>query len=226
MSDPDLTPEEQQVRRLLADARHDEPLPDDVAARLDGVLADLGAEPRSTAPVVDLAARRRRRVVRNVLVAAAAVVVVGVGISRVDLGASGDADSGTAESSAQDDGGGSGRAPSAAAPEAVAPGRVLRLTSEDFDERLARADAAGGLDALAARTQDELDQGINDYSSLDAPPGWCNDAAWGRGLRIAVRYDGEPGVLVLRRASGGTREADLYLCGETTPTRSTTVPAG
>lgn len=225
MSDPDLTPEEQQVRRLLADARHDEPLPDDVAARLDGVLADLVAEPRSTAPVVDLAARRRRHVLRNVLVAAAAVVVVGVGIGRVDLGATGEDDSGSsAESSALDDGGGS--APSGAAPEAVAPGRVLRLTSEDFDERLARADAAGGLDALAARTQDELDQGTYDYSSLDAPPGWCNDAAWGRGLRIAVRYDGEPGVLVLRRPSGGTREADLYLCGETTPTRSTTVPAG
>ena len=44
MSDPELTPTEEQVRRLLADARHTEPMPDDVAARLDGVLADLPDE--------------------------------------------------------------------------------------------------------------------------------------------------------------------------------------
>ena len=41
MPHDDLTPEEEQVRRLLADARHTEPMPDDVAARLDEVLADL-----------------------------------------------------------------------------------------------------------------------------------------------------------------------------------------
>ncbi|MFC6343629.1 hypothetical protein ACFP8W_16705, partial [Nocardioides hankookensis] len=79
---------------------------------------------------------------------------------------------------------------------------------------------------LAERAQDQVDGGLNSYSSLDAPAGWCNDPAWGRGLRIAVRYDGQPGVLVLRRPSGGSRDADLFLCGETTPTRSTTVPAG
>ena len=57
MSDPDLTPAEEQVRRLLADARHDEPMPDDVAERLDRVLADLHDEaphavphPPSTSP--------------------------------------------------------------------------------------------------------------------------------------------------------------------------------
>ena len=85
MPDPDLTPPEEQVRRLLADARHDEPMPDDVADRLDRVLADLQDESRRTPAPIDLAARRRRRIARNVLVAAAAVVVVGVGISRVDL---------------------------------------------------------------------------------------------------------------------------------------------
>ena len=42
---PELTPEqESEVRRLLAEARHDEPVPADVAARLDDVLADLTRE--------------------------------------------------------------------------------------------------------------------------------------------------------------------------------------
>lgn len=224
MTDPDLTPEEQQVRHLLADARHDEPLPDGVADRLDGVLAELGEERRDAAPVVDLAARRRRRRARTVLVAAAVVVVAGVGISRIDLGTVGEADSGSAESSALDDGGsGDAAVPGAAA----SPGdRVLRLTSEGFDQQLDRLSADHELAALAGRPQDEAGGRADAYSSLDAPPGWCDDPAWGRGERIAVRYDGQRGVLVLRRASGVTREADLYLCGATTPTRSTTLPAG
>lgn len=86
-----------EVRRLLAEARHTEPVPADVAARLDRVLADLSAarhrvpdtdqqvEPATTAttaPVADLAARRRRRAT-TLLVAAAAVVAVGVGIDRL-----------------------------------------------------------------------------------------------------------------------------------------------
>ena len=76
MPDDDLTPEEEQVRRLLADARHTEPMPADVAARLDEVLAglprdapgpgplqpavaDLDAAP-APAPRPHLAGRRRR----------------------------------------------------------------------------------------------------------------------------------------------------------------------
>ena len=62
---PELTPEQESaVRRLLAEARHDEPIPADVAARLDRVLAGLTRdEPGApgVAPVIDLAARRRRR---------------------------------------------------------------------------------------------------------------------------------------------------------------------
>lgn len=43
--DRPLTPaEEERVRRLLADARHTEPAPDDVVSRLDAVLAGLAAE--------------------------------------------------------------------------------------------------------------------------------------------------------------------------------------
>ncbi|MDR6174261.1 hypothetical protein QE364_000758 [Nocardioides zeae] len=94
------------VRRLLAEARHDEPVPPAVAARLDATLAGLRAERGgSTAPVappalpprpggdapIDLAAQRRRRRGSLLLAAAAAVVVVGVGGVVVPrLGGSGD----------------------------------------------------------------------------------------------------------------------------------------
>ena len=48
------------VRRLLAEARHDEPMPADVAARLDGVLADLADEDAATRSE-PAAGRRPRR---------------------------------------------------------------------------------------------------------------------------------------------------------------------
>lgn len=90
-----LDPEQDEyVRRLLADARHDEPMPADVVDRLDEVLAGLAGP----APVVrDLAAERRRRTAVRLLGAAAAVVVVGIGIGQLDLGSGGgDADGGAA----------------------------------------------------------------------------------------------------------------------------------
>ena len=39
----DDSPEITEVRRLLADARHTEPMPDDVASRMDDVLGRLDA---------------------------------------------------------------------------------------------------------------------------------------------------------------------------------------
>ncbi|MCW2791044.1 MAG: hypothetical protein JWO76_142, partial [Nocardioides sp.] len=92
--DPDLTPEqEREVRRLLADARHTEPVPGDVAARLDRVLAELAAGEPGPTPVTTLASRRRHRAV-SVLVAAAAVVVVGIGLGQVVGTRGGDGDAG------------------------------------------------------------------------------------------------------------------------------------
>src|SRR4051794_33004407 len=101
MPDDDLTPRDEQVRRLLSDARHDEPMPDDVADRLDEVLAGL----RDDRPPVDLAARQRRRHVRTWILAAAAVVVIGVGANQVDwsgLSTSGGDGSDSAASGAMD----------------------------------------------------------------------------------------------------------------------------
>ena len=87
------------MQRLLASARHTAPVPPEVAARLDGVLAGLAAGDDAPAapepaPVTDLDAHRRRRRVAQILVAAAAVVVVGVGLGQVlDRGTGGDASS-------------------------------------------------------------------------------------------------------------------------------------
>ncbi|MGN0063688.1 MAG: hypothetical protein ACI379_05555 [Nocardioides sp.] len=83
-----MTQHEDAVRRLLADARHDAPVPDEVVARLDTTLAGLVAErdasapEPSPAPVIDLAARRRRRMTQFVA-AAAVVVVAGVGVNQL-----------------------------------------------------------------------------------------------------------------------------------------------
>lgn len=108
--DPEVTPEQEaRLRRLLAQARHGEPVPDDIAARLDRVLQQLGAEgvqeaeeagPPAGRGVVDLTARRRR-LVSGLLAAAAAVVVVGVGANQlIDVGSGSDSTASDAGSSA------------------------------------------------------------------------------------------------------------------------------
>lgn len=142
--DPDLTPEQQrEVTRRLADARHTEPLPVDVAARLDEVLARLDAgEDVATSPApIDLAAhqaRRRRRVTR-LLVAAAAVVVVGVGAAQVvpelTPAGSGDASESTSDAGAE----AAGSAGSGADPSQTAP------ATEDRADTESDAEAADGL---------------------------------------------------------------------------------
>ncbi len=73
------------LRRVLSRARHDEPVPPDVAARLDETLALLasGEQVSSTDRVSPLGRAVRRRRAAALLVAAAAVVAVGVGLTQV-----------------------------------------------------------------------------------------------------------------------------------------------
>lgn len=242
MSEPELTPTEEQIRALLADARLDEPMPADVAARLEGVLADLGDEtvPASVAPLPDHAARHRRRL-RNLVLAAAAVVVVGVGSTQIDLPGGGDADSGTAAHDQSDalrsESGGD------AAASAPAPGPLV-LHSDTFERQVRRY-------ALLQRRLASLDlSALRDDSSAPAAPdstgpagsaetgagaalesraeGYaarCAAGGLGRGRKVPARYDGQAAVLVVRPPEAGERRVDLYLCGAGGPTRSTTVPA-
>lgn len=105
MTDPDLTDAQQEaVRRLLAGARHDEPMPDEVTARLDEVIAGLSAARREGGDVVafreaspdtsgnsddseasgdDRGEPQRPRRWPAYLLSAAAVVAIGFGVAQV-----------------------------------------------------------------------------------------------------------------------------------------------
>jgi hypothetical protein len=242
---PDLTPEQaREVRRLLADARHTEPVPTDVAARLERVLADLADQqdahapglddPDTTVPgtVTDLASRRRRRAAA-LLVAAAAVVAVGVGLGQL-VGGVGQGQSDSA-SSASDPGVGP-RAESGKAGSGGGDGQAFNgpsATSEDSLSRLAdlphpvrvRADHFSA-DVRRVRHAAQHAPGA-DYGTVrgDHPARDCELRDWGRGTLVLVRYDGSPAVVVLRPVTGDTQVADLFRCGDDDVLRSTTLPA-
>ena len=227
--------DDERIRRLLAEARHTEPIPEAVATRLDGVLAGLTADRAQRradrahddheAPVVDLAARRRRRTAANLLVAAAAVLVVGFGISQVLPNGMSGSDGEQAATTAEDAGGGaadSGDVNSRnAVPEAepVAPseydagaaGKAFQIRSESF-----------GTDGRQARRQLLADQKA---ALLEYPAPACLTTDVGAGDVVAATYDGAPAAIVLRTPSGDVQVVDLFLCGDATPRRSITLTA-
>jgi hypothetical protein len=222
-----LTPEQEEVRRLLADARHSAPLPDDVADRLDHVLAELAAgspdEPDLTpAPaggvVVSLASRRRRRAA-TALVAAAAVVAVGIGLGQV-VGNGGSAENASVSAgSGQADGGGHERAGGRAdggVPEAstdVVPASALRIRPRHFsaDVQRVRGRVLGTDAQLTGRP----------LAALAACAPNRRDAA----SVVPVVYGRRPAVLVFRRATGDTQVVELFGCRTTDVVRAITLPA-
>ena len=240
---PDLTPEHDAVRRLLADARHDGPTPPAVVARLDETLASLVAErsdagrapaAAATAPVVDLAARRRRLVGTGVL-AAAAVVVAGVALGQVlpvgqgsdDAGSSaGSADRST--SLAEDNSPGAtsdGDAGGEGSPQEMAPqsksaspaplASVPTLSSGDagLEQQVEALRSAAPSSARAERRQ-----------SLDLMRA-CDLPDLGRGRRVAAEVDGQPGLVLFRPADGAAQGVAIYVCGTPEPVRTLTLPA-
>jgi hypothetical protein len=212
--DPELTPEqEEQVRRLLTEARHDEPIPADVAERLDRVLADLPrAEPaEGLAPVVDLAARRRRRHATALLAGAAAVIVGGFAVGQViDVG---DPEGGNAaDSSAQepvnrDAGGGesalaeSPTSGSSAGASELA-GSPMKLSSKSLER-----DLAAQLPSAEADMSPEASQVVEGFGCKTSAP-----SAYGRGRFFPAYYDGIPAVVALRPPAGDTQRADVLEC--------------
>ena len=225
LRDNPLSPaDDERIRRLLAEARHTEPIPAAVASRLEEVLAELSADraerdatalaaPRAV--VVDLAARRRRTAA-NLLVAAAAVVAVGVGISQVlpQVGSedtAGDAMS-PADTSAQEEGGAAGgsgldegEAPSAPTESAA------RVRSQRFGADVRKLRTNLETTALSARQF---------YNSLNRG---CLTTDVGAGDYVPVTYDAASAVVVLRVPSGDVQVVDLYLCGDLEPRRSITL---
>ena len=145
-----------EIRGLLAEARVSEPVPAEVAARLDATLAALKDQARTDAgrsSVVSL----RRRAVGRVLVAAAAVVLIGAGgfsIVRNAGDGSSNADSAAAGSAAdqqsQSDGGSGGAEKSApGAHEPVAPGALDALGQTSLRSAHFAQDAAATMRALS-----------------------------------------------------------------------------
>lgn len=225
------------IRRLLAAAGADRtPMPEEVAQRLDAVLADLVAARETSAaeeaPVTSrsLSERRTRRWPR-VLVAAAAVAVVGLGVSNVVERTGGSGAMGQADDAGA--GGGSAarkvqpeRAPSASdeAPEGV-PGGPDRLS----------ADPARDLPRLRTRSLTAEAQRIADSTTVRGglsslgrrhpatcgglPPAVATKVRVGRILAVAVRLDGQPATMVFDPVVAGQRRVRVYQCPPV-PTRS------
>ena len=244
---PDLTPEQEAVRRLLADARHDGPPPAEVVARLDETLASLVAERGSassegdderTAPVVDLGSRRRRIAGIGVL-AAAAVVVAGVAVGQVlprgaddsggaesatsadtsDSGSGEDRQFGDQSDDGQGDGGDAGAGSAEQAPESM---KSTAATPFAGVPTLSSADDRLEEEVLdlrpgAAARSDRLGS-VDALSSCDLP-------SLGKGRRLLARVDDQIGVVVFRRPDGATQVAELYVCGTAAPVRTLLLPA-
>lgn len=223
-SDHPLTPQEEEVRRLLAEARHTEPTPPDVVARLDRVLGDLSTEPGRAAPVVDLARRRRRA--GTLLVAAAAVVAIGVGLGQI-IGLQ----SGSDSLRAGDAGIVSQKERDAAQPEAQSDGPGKPTGGEAIPlEDSATLDSVRPdhfADDLASARRAIRERGTFSKadSANEAAGALCSADSWGRGRFVPVRYGETPAVLVFRRPVGDTQVVDLFLCGSQDPERSVTLPA-
>lgn len=231
-SDDPRTPAEEEVRRLLAGARHTGPTPPDVVARLDRVLEDLAHEPDRSAPVADLA--RRRRLGATLLVAAAAVVAIGVGLGQVvSPEPTSESSQAGASADAQDEGGDPGlsgpgqpKGPGNGA-EGDAPVPTTGATEEKAAlVELRRQHLTDDLTA-ARRGLDRADaDGLSRLpSAFRAVGAACGADAWGRGRFVPASYGGAPAVVVFRPPMGDTQVADLFLCGSEEPVRSVTLPA-
>jgi hypothetical protein len=223
--------DDEQVRRLLADARHAGPVPEDVADRLDRVLADLrdgsdGAV-RTTAPPADLAAARRRHRARTWLVAAAALVAVAVGVDRFGLPSAGDHGSDTSSAGSAETGAdgqeGAGAAADGSPGLSGGAGAPAPLSADRFTDQVRR---------LRTRAVAPAERGLVAGSAAPSesgrrlfPPGTCPTRRWGAGTVVPVRYGGTPGGLVYRSPRGDTQVVDLFLCGHDEPTRSVTLRA-
>ena len=240
---PRLPPEEEHVRRLLADARHDGPVPPEVVARLDETLASLVSErggaplaqsgpgaARATAPVVDLGARRRRTAGLGLL-AAAAVVVAGVALGQAlprsggdDASSSGgvaaesDASSRELGGQSDDDGSADSSSGGAEAPESLtspAPRAGLPTVS------LSDPDLS---DRLLGLRRDAATRTTGQPLAPDVQ-GTCLMRGIGPGRRLLVEVDGRPGTVVYQPPSGDAQRVAIFVCGTGEPVRTLTLPA-
>ena len=234
---PELPPEQEAVRRLLADARHDGPTPPEVVARLDATLASLAAErepapatSHTTAPVIDLGARRRRMAGIGLL-AAAAVVVAGVAIGQGLPSMQGGSDAGSASAG---DAATSQRELQRRTPPAVPTPAAPRARRCAADRSRARPPRLGGVPrALLRRRRPRRGAALararrpraSDGGDVCRAAAECDLAGTGRGRQVLARGRRAVGAVVFRRADGASQQVDLYVCGDPTTVRTLTLPA-
>lgn len=242
--------EQEQVSRLLAAAGGPPPeLPQDVAERLDGVLAGLVAD-RVAGPVpadevtgvTELAPRRRRRW-PQLLVAAAAVSVLGIGLGNiVEPGRPDQQSAVTADSAGslaeeprvtQRENAVEGSAPLDSAPLKSESERSVAKDQDggELTGSLSRPDRQPRLqsESLAVDVQRIEDFGFavpvadtrRQWADACVQPETDAGAEW-----LPVRLDGEPGVLVLGAPADGRRTAEVFTCDDgDRPAVSTAVDA-
>jgi hypothetical protein len=217
----DETPEIAEVRRLLADARHVDPMPEDVAARMSGVLDRLGdetpaARPESAATNVIAIAPHRRRRAAALLVAAAAIVAGGVVIQNLRLSSEGtsaatEAPAGAQQQSdnAMEDGSTAPTTPYSS--ERAEPPTPVKIHPRRF-----------AFDALQARqklTQESYDLAVRHSAKAADCTNVPSDAR-----ALPATYRRSDAALVFERPRGGSQVVELFVCGSTEPIRSTTLP--
>jgi len=226
---PELTPEqEEEVRRLLAEARHDEPIPAAVADRLDAALADLTIDQPTAsrdrpgiAPVIDLAARRRRRNAAALLTGAAAVIVAGFAVGQA-IGTDDSPGSGSDSAVSADRGSSAGGKGSrdltseSAAPTVPGPTEAAPLAPVTLSSAHLRRDVEELLPHLEANAQ-----ASPHYSAEADGLAACEQpiprSKFGLGDLFPALFDGQPAVLALRPPSGGSRRADVLACDSGQP---------
>ena len=249
-----LPPEQETVRRLLADARHTAPPPPEVVARLDDTLASLVSERAaehtaaraaegsdahdqgSPGRVVDLGSRRRRMAGIGLL-AAASVVVAGVAIGQALPRGAGDAGESSAGSQsdsslaeAGDAGGtsadsGTGTDSGSGAGSEPAPESLKSSPAITTDGLPSLSTADADLDAQLLALRGDATGRRQAAAALDAL-GDCDVPRPGRSASVVpAAIDGQVGVVVFRRPVEEAQVVELYVCGLAAPARTITLPA-
>ena len=231
---------------MLADVRHDGPVPPDVAARLDEVLAGLhapdhtaeqagpaaddaaepvspslsepAAEPPHSATVVPLR-RRAARLSRYVL-AAAAVLVIGYGTTQVignTMGSSSDSDSAGAGADSGADSRAEVGAGSGDAPSA-AQDAPRPHALQDLGIKGLRPLEPGTLDQDLYALGSTAERDTTALRGARRLSGACGPRTPVPGSRtLAAAYDGRPTLVVYLPPEGGSQQVDLYLCDTAKP---------
>lgn len=210
----DLTPaQSESVRRALAAARHDGPVPDEVVSRLDARLMELHAERTAGggatyAAVVPAADRfRRRNRWTTALVAAAAVTAVGLGSTQLLGRGSDDRTPSSADAARESSVAGASSAPPMAAD-------TLGLSVALTPEQQATL-ASAGYTNLAQEMANLKRLDANAYNDLDSAPAHDNASTMAKAMQPCdgvPRDQLPPGAPTYTAERGG----QLYLLAITT----------